>query len=538
MLTRGGLEHAAEDARGAAPHVVFVLATTDPAEGPAHHPLAAPSTSSSRCSRRSSSPAPARRPRSGEARGFDPEASTCVARAGAGSARDALSLLDQALALGAGRLDAEQVARPSGDAVRASARGPAMPRRPRTWPAPSSVCRGPRRGPSTRATWPTTCSAPLRDAFLLAAHGGRVPRRDAGGRCSAGSTLAGELGNTALVRVLETLGQAIVDMRGTGRRRSAPRARGRAGAARPPRFARPLETLIERVERLERPLRRARPPAPAPPAGEPPAPPVVPRPGRARGRRSGRRRPEIRRSAPDLRPSRRRPAPAPTEPAAARRPRWTRPATPTGPLDLDEVIVAWASVLAKLPPPLARCPGGAADRGGAGRGRRFGCPARAARAHPSPSSGARPTSIKGTLAAPGTQPALQARRARRFSERRARSAADRRRRPAEPASRPTTGATSRTRSSTPTTGGRHRRRPAGHDSRESFGRRPSSRNATTTDDHATSPAPSDETQAERGEPEAAQPETAPGAADAGRHGRGAGRAGERDRRGIGRAAAW
>jgi DNA polymerase-3 subunit gamma/tau len=91
------------------PHVVFVLATTDPREIPA--------TVLSRVQRFDFRPIPPdalvaslERILTEEKIAFEPAALPIVARAAEGSLRDALSLLDTAIAYGGGRLEAEPVA--------------------------------------------------------------------------------------------------------------------------------------------------------------------------------------------------------------------------------------------------------------------------------------------------------------------------------------------------------------------------------------------------------------------------------------------
>jgi DNA polymerase-3 subunit gamma/tau len=146
------------------------------------------------------------------------------------------------------------------------------------------------------------------------------------------------MGAAMLVRTLETLGQAVVDMRGTDA--ADPRlvleialvrlARRDAGP--------PVQALAERVERLERAARSAPlEAASAETAAEPAA-----RPARSFG--------ELRRERADAPPSAPEPvsasrdAPAPdvddtsAEPVAA------------SPVDIDDVVVAWAEILPELPP--------------------------------------------------------------------------------------------------------------------------------------------------------------------------------------------
>jgi DNA polymerase-3 subunit gamma/tau len=179
-----------------------------------------------------------------------PEALAIVARAGAGSMRDSLSLLDQAIAHGA--VDVEQVGELFG--------GTAFERRAEILGAIADedvagalVTLGdlltaghePRR--LTEDLLVTT-----RDTFLLAAARGRVKVEAPEEEVTRLAELGEKMGQGLLVRALETLGQAVVDMRGTDA--ADPRlvleialvrlARRDAGP--------PLQALAERVERLER----------------------------------------------------------------------------------------------------------------------------------------------------------------------------------------------------------------------------------------------------------------------------------------------
>ncbi len=89
----------------------------------------------------------------------DPDALAVIARAAAGSARDALSLLDQALAHGTGRLDAGRRRRPlRGHAVRACGPRCSMPSPPRTRPVSSSRWARCSTPATSRAASPRTCS--------------------------------------------------------------------------------------------------------------------------------------------------------------------------------------------------------------------------------------------------------------------------------------------------------------------------------------------------------------------------------------------
>ncbi len=195
----------------------------------------------------------------------DPGALEILARAAAGSMRDALSLLDQAIAHGT--LDVDEVASLFG--------GTGFDRRMTVLdaianedPAGVLVAAGelldagfdPR-----RITEDLLATA--RDAFLLTTAKGRVRVELPDDQVALLAALGEQTGPGLLVRTLETLGQAIVDMRGTDA--ADPRlvleialvrlCRRDAGP--------PLQALAERVERLEQTIGR---PA-GPVAEEPPA---------------------------------------------------------------------------------------------------------------------------------------------------------------------------------------------------------------------------------------------------------------------------
>jgi DNA polymerase-3 subunit gamma/tau len=220
----------------------------------------------------------------------DPEALDLIARRAAGSARDALSLLDQALAVGAGRLDAAQVQAAFGGApfelrvavLEAAAADDVASALVAVHDLVAS-------GHDVRRVADDLLRT-LRDAFLQANASGRVPYDGPPEECERLTALAKEMGNPAVVRAIEILGEAIVDIRGQAvadprlvlevavvriaRRESRTRA----------------ETLLDRVERLEQRLAEggasSTPPssAPAPPATRPapvPGGPVLARRGRA-----------------------------------------------------------------------------------------------------------------------------------------------------------------------------------------------------------------------------------------------------------------
>ena len=277
----------------------------------------------------------------------DPEALAVIARAGAGSMRDSLSLLDQAIAHGARR-------RRAGDALFGGHRV-----RPAGSRSSGAVA-------DEDVAGALVALGELLDAGheprrltedLLATVTRRVPAHvgAADGSASTSPTttrprsraLGEQVGAPMLVRTLETLGQAVVDMRGTDA--ADPRlvleialvrlARREAGT--------PLQALAERVDRLERggagaerggTARRHCRPGPAAAAD-----------GRVRPRT--RRSPTLRARA-DGRPRRRRnPSPSrrPPEPAAAPGAR-AGTGRRRGDVDIDDVIVAWAEILPDLPP--------------------------------------------------------------------------------------------------------------------------------------------------------------------------------------------
>jgi DNA polymerase-3 subunit gamma/tau len=267
----------------------------------------------------------------------EPEALALVARAGRGSVRDALSLLDQVLAHSPGRLVADEAAAILG--------GSPFDRRVEILRAVGAE------DPATALVVlhdlldsghePRRVAEELlgaaRDAFLLTVGGGRVSTDVPLEAREPLAEVGTAIGGSALVRLLETLGQAVVDMRGVDA--ADPRlvlevalvrlARHDAGP--------PLASLAARVERLEARLAGEVPsPAPAlapPVASADEAPAGAPRsPGRALGAvRTPREAPVA--SAP----------PAPTAPPDA-------PPTRSGPPPtLDDVVLAWADVLPMLP---------------------------------------------------------------------------------------------------------------------------------------------------------------------------------------------
>ena len=183
---------------------------------------------------------------------FEPEAIAVIARAAAGSARDALSLLDQSLAHTAGVLTLEEVERVFGgspfearvvilDAIAAEDV-------PGTLTGLAGLLDA---GHDPRRIAEDLVGA-LRDAFMLVAARGRV-RVDAPPDEQERLSAIGEaLGNAALVRGLETLGQAVVDMRGTDA--ADPRLVLEIALVRLARrdTGGPVQALTDRIERLEK----------------------------------------------------------------------------------------------------------------------------------------------------------------------------------------------------------------------------------------------------------------------------------------------
>jgi DNA polymerase-3 subunit gamma/tau len=281
----------------------------------------------------------------------DPEALAIVARAGAGSARDALSLLDQAIAHSTGRLEAADAAALFGGSpfelrarmLQGIADGDAATVLIELG-ALVDAGHEPRRVADDLLR-------SARDAFLLTAGGGRVDVNAPDDEQTVLRGLGESLGNAGLVRIIETLGQAIVDMRGVDA--ADPRlvlevalvrlARREAGP--------PVVLLAERIERLERALEEGGALSPPDPSrGD--APGAGPSAGRKRalgGLRSERAAPPT--AAPVATAPAEPDPPAPDSPASADAP----PADPPpavgagAPFDLDEVVLAWATILPDLP---------------------------------------------------------------------------------------------------------------------------------------------------------------------------------------------
>jgi DNA polymerase III subunit gamma/tau len=277
---------------------------------------------------------------------FEPEALTPIARAAGGSARDAESLLDQALAHATGALTVAEVESVLGgspfdarmailDAIAAEDVAGAL----------TGLARLLESGHDARRIAEDLLRS-LRDAFLLSAARGQVhveaPEEERDRLRSIGEVL----GNAAIVRGLETLGHAVVDMRGTDA--ADPRlvveialvrlARRDAGT--------PLQALAERVDRLERGAGApaVSTPAPTPATSAPvPAPAVGSEPARPAAR-SGKSYKELKRDRQAAA------SPAPDAEAPAADPDPPAPADPPAEVDIDDVVVAWPAVRDALPP--------------------------------------------------------------------------------------------------------------------------------------------------------------------------------------------
>ena len=265
----------------------------------------------------------------------DADALAVIARTGAGSMRDSLSLLDQAIAHGA--VDLEHVGMLFG--------GSAFDGRISIMRAVADedvvgalvalgeqldIGHEPRR-------LTEDLLATVRDAFLLTSARGRVRVDAPEDAREALGALGEQVGAPMLVRMLETLGQAVVDMRGTDA--ADPRlvleialvrlARREAGT--------PLQALAERVDRLERgaPALARADDSPAPP------PATTPRPAGRTGRSFAELKREHETSAPPA------PAPPAAEPSL---PEPVADAAPGPDVDIDDVILAWPDVRDGLPP--------------------------------------------------------------------------------------------------------------------------------------------------------------------------------------------
>ena len=287
----------------------------------------------------------------------DPEALPVIARAAAGSARDALSLLDQVLAHGADRIDAATVAELFGRtpfALRAAVLESIAAEDPAGALAGVNVLFD--AGHDARRVAEDLLRA-TRDAFLVTAGAGRVRIDAPDDELTRLGDLGSALGNPLLVRAIETLGQAVVDMRGSDA--ADPQlvlevalvrlARRDAGP--------PLQALADRVERLERAgagqARTAPAARPAPEhdddpdaaVGLPPTGPAATL-GALRKAKPGGRAKASAGPLPEPQPE---PQPQP-QPQPRPRSAGAEAAVSDAPaLALDDVILAWAATLPELP---------------------------------------------------------------------------------------------------------------------------------------------------------------------------------------------
>jgi DNA polymerase III subunit gamma/tau len=272
----------------------------------------------------------------------DPEVLDLIARRAGGSARDALSLLDQALAVGGGRIDAQLVQAALGGApfelrlaVLESAANDDV----------ASALVGVHdlvaSGHDVRRVADDLLRT-LRDAFLQANASGRIPYDGAPEECVRLAALAKEMGNPAVVRAIEIMGDAIIDIRGQAV--ADPRLVLEVAVVRiARREARTREeTLLDRVERLEQRLADGAPPSaggPAPAAASAAPPRPKPAPGGPVIARRER--------APKA-------AAAPSLPVAAAPGADATPAEAAAPVTfaLDDVIEAWPAALGLLKAPV------------------------------------------------------------------------------------------------------------------------------------------------------------------------------------------
>ena len=331
-------------------HVIFVLATTDPQ-------MVLP-TIRSRTQHYEFSLLPAERlaahlaeVAAREGVEADPDALAAIARRAGGSARDALSLLDQALAYGEGQLRPEQVAALFGGTA-TSARGGIV----------DALAAGDVPGLLERLdallgtgvdarTLADDLLRHLREVFLLLSSPGRVRLETPEEERAALAAQGEALGAAAVVRALETLGEAAIEIR----RAPDPRLVLEVTLVRlARRDVSSLEALADRVARLERALDavlrgdagelsgRAAPAEPRP-AGR-----VGPRAALGALRKSGSPAGAPRPAAGTPPPAPSSPAepvpdpPTPVAPAAATEP---APGGGEGPLTLDDAAAAWAKAV-------------------------------------------------------------------------------------------------------------------------------------------------------------------------------------------------
>jgi len=275
----------------------------------------------------------------------DAEALDIIARRAAGSARDALSLLDQALAGGDGRLDAQQVHLAFGGSPFEQRIGVLESAANEDIAGVLVGVHGLLAAGHDPRRVADDLLRTLRDAFLQANASGRVPHDGPPEESVRLDAIAKEMGNTAIVRGLEILGQAIVDIRGQAV--SDPRLVLEIALVRiARREARTREeTLVDRVERLEQKLANGGGPvaqaAPIAPVERPTADPKGPV---LASRRRPAAQPAAAPAAPEPEPSAAEPPDPPTAPEAL--------TSSSAEFTLDDVIEAWPEVLGVLKAPV------------------------------------------------------------------------------------------------------------------------------------------------------------------------------------------
>ena len=283
-----------------------------------------------------------------------PEALAIIARAGKGSARDALSVLDRVLAQSDGSLTVEHVERSLGGApleARLAVLDAIGAEDPAGALAGAAALLDAGHEPRRVAE---DLLRTLRDAFVLTAGRGRVvvdaPDDELVRVRAAGETL----GNAALVRSLETLGQAVNDMR--SREAIDPRLTLEIALVRLARrdTGGPLQALADRVDRLEARGVVSAEAAPTPaPAASAPLPSEVTGKKRALGAfRKGNDADVVPPPAPITEAP---PTPAPVaneavaNEAVANEAVANEPAEVAPTFSLDDAVAAWERVLEALP---------------------------------------------------------------------------------------------------------------------------------------------------------------------------------------------
>ena len=328
-------------------HVVFILATTDPKKIPA--------TVLSRCQRFDFRPiAPEQltltltRILEQEGVPFEPGALPVLIRAAEGSLRDALSLLDTAIAYGEGKLDEAGVARLLGSSSPVHVRGFVGALLSRDGAAAlEAIDRAATGGEDLGALCREAIEMARRLLVLKVAAGAPfadlTPAEAAELRAAAEPVSADEL-----IYVL----RAFLDADGEMRRSPHPRVELEIAAVRATRRPQPqaIETLITKLEEAEARLREM----PASASGSAPARPVVvqatlldarPAPGAAPPPRAAAAPPPVAVSASAATPASTPTAPAPAPPARSFRQPDDEPLVETAAADIEAVELAPASGL-------------------------------------------------------------------------------------------------------------------------------------------------------------------------------------------------